>query len=163
MVSFSLNRFGAVLEIRRSSPVLGHLCSSLTYTRKLPFQTSSLHWQPPQHPFPGLTSKQSNPAGIWKCDLSRAPPWSLSFSWKQKEKKKKINLKQVIIWNSFFLIYFYLFIYFWLHWTSHCSDFSCCWAWTLELWHHELSCSAACRIFPDQGSNLCPLHWQAGS
>ena len=25
------------------------------------------------------------------------------------------------------------------------------------------SCSAACGIFPDQGSNLCPLHWQAGS
>ena len=28
---------------------------------------------------------------------------------------------------------------------------------------HGLSCSAACRIFPDQGSNLCPLHWQADS
>ena len=25
------------------------------------------------------------------------------------------------------------------------------------------SCSAACGIFPDQGSNLCPLHWQADS
>ena len=23
------------------------------------------------------------------------------------------------------------------------------------------SCSAACGIFPDQGSNPCPLHWQA--
>ena len=28
---------------------------------------------------------------------------------------------------------------------------------------HGLSCSAACRIFPDQGSNPCPLHWQADS
>ena len=28
---------------------------------------------------------------------------------------------------------------------------------------HGLSCPAACRIFPDQGSNLCPLHWQADS
>ena len=28
---------------------------------------------------------------------------------------------------------------------------------------HGLSCSAALRIFPDQGSNPCPLHWQAGS
>ena len=27
---------------------------------------------------------------------------------------------------------------------------------------HGLSCSAAHGIFPDQGSNLCPLHWQAG-
>ena len=28
---------------------------------------------------------------------------------------------------------------------------------------HGPSCSAACGIFPDQGSNLCPLHWQADS
>ena len=28
---------------------------------------------------------------------------------------------------------------------------------------HGLSCSAACEIFPDQGSNPCPLHWQADS
>ena len=28
---------------------------------------------------------------------------------------------------------------------------------------HGLSSSAACGIFPDQGSNLCPLHWQADS
>ena len=28
---------------------------------------------------------------------------------------------------------------------------------------HGPSCSTACGIFPDQGSNLCPLHWQADS
>ena len=28
---------------------------------------------------------------------------------------------------------------------------------------HGLSFSAACGIFPDQGSNLCPLHWQVDS
>ena len=28
---------------------------------------------------------------------------------------------------------------------------------------HGPSCSAACGIFPDQGSNPCPLHWQANS
>ena len=28
---------------------------------------------------------------------------------------------------------------------------------------HGTSCSAACGIFPDQGSNPCPLHWQADS
>ena len=28
---------------------------------------------------------------------------------------------------------------------------------------HRLSCSAACGIFLDQGSNLCPLHWQVDS
>ena len=26
-----------------------------------------------------------------------------------------------------------------------------------------LSCPVACGIFPDQGSNPCPLHWQADS
>ena len=26
---------------------------------------------------------------------------------------------------------------------------------------HGLSCSTACGIFPDQGLNLCLLHWQA--
>ena len=28
---------------------------------------------------------------------------------------------------------------------------------------HGTSCSAACGIFPDQGSNPCALHWQADS
>lgn len=28
---------------------------------------------------------------------------------------------------------------------------------------HRLSCSAACGVFPDQASNLGPLHWQAVS
>ena len=28
---------------------------------------------------------------------------------------------------------------------------------------HRPSCSAACGIFPDQGSNPCPLNWQADS
>ena len=33
-------------------------------------------------------------------------------------------------------------------------------SWALE---HRLRCSKACEIFPSQGSNPCPLHWQAGS
>ena len=28
---------------------------------------------------------------------------------------------------------------------------------------HGPICSVACGIFPDQGSNPCPLHWQADS
>ena len=28
---------------------------------------------------------------------------------------------------------------------------------------HRPSCSTACGIFPDQGSNPCPVHWQADS
>ena len=33
----------------------------------------------------------------------------------------------------------------------------------LNNWGHRLSCSVACQIFPDQGSNLCLLHRQADS
>ena len=63
---------------------------------------------------------------------------------------------------------------------SHCSGFSCCRVWTLGcigstvaahrpqstgsvVVAYRLSCSATCGIFPDQGSNLCPLHWQVDS
>ena len=28
---------------------------------------------------------------------------------------------------------------------------------------HGASCSAVCKIFKNQGQNLCPLHWQADS
>ena len=62
----------------------------------------------------------------------------------------------------------------------HCGGFSCCGAWALGAWAsvvaarglqsagsvvvaHGLSCSATCGIFPGQGSNPCPLTWQADS
>ena len=72
-------------------------------------------------------------------------------------------------------------------WASHCSGFSCCGAQALGAQAsvvvarglsscgsralgsgsvseaHGLSCSAACGIFPNQGSNPCPLHWQVDS
>ena len=53
-------------------------------------------------------------------------------------------------------------------WASHCCGFSCCSSWALSsrpsvVAAHGLSCPLAYRIFPDQGLNLCPLHWQAGS
>ena len=53
---------------------------------------------------------------------------------------------------------------------SRRTGFSSCGTWAQWLWHagsvvvaHGLSGSAACGIFPDQGSNPCPLHWQADS
>ena len=63
---------------------------------------------------------------------------------------------------------------------SHCGGLSCCGAWALGTWAsvvaahglynagsvvvaHGPSRSTACGILPDQGSNLCPLHWQADS
>ena len=53
-------------------------------------------------------------------------------------------------------------------WASHCGGFSHCRAQALQ---HAgvvvvmcgLSCTVACRLFPDQGLNPCPLHWQADS
>ena len=54
-----------------------------------------------------------------------------------------------------------------------CTGFSL--RWLLLLWStgsrcpgsvvvaHGPSCSTACGILPDQGSNLCPWHWQADS
>ena len=35
-------------------------------------------------------------------------------------------------------------------------------AWTSVVVVHRLS-SKACGIFPDQGPNPCPLHWQVGA
>ena len=60
-----------------------------------------------------------------------------------------------------------------VHSSSQCAGLSP--LWPLPLWStgsscadsaavaHGPSCSAACGILPDQGSNLCPLHWQADS
>ena len=59
------------------------------------------------------------------------------------------------------------------HSSSRCAGLSL--SWPLPLWStgsrragsvvvaHGLSCSAACGILPDQGSNPCPLHWQTDS
>ena len=41
--------------------------------------------------------------------------------------------------------------------------FFCCRSWASVVVVHGLSCPVACGIFSDQGSNLCPLRWQADS
>ena len=91
----------------------------------------------------------------------------------------------------FFFFFLFIFFYFWLCWvfvsvlglspvaasgghsSLRCAGLSL--SRPLLLWStgsrragsvvvaHGLSCSAACGIFPDQGSNPCPLHWQADS
>ena len=47
-------------------------------------------------------------------------------------------------------------------WTAHCSGLSCCSSQALGAGSvavaRGLSCPAACGSFPDQGSNMCPLH-----
>ena len=50
---------------------------------------------------------------------------------------------------------------------SYCGGFSCG-TWAREhmrsvVMAQGFNCSVACGIFPDQGSNLCPLSWQADS
>ena len=90
--------------------------------------------------------------------------------------------------HFFFLIYFY---FFWLCWVfvsvqglplvaasgGHsslwCTGLSLLWPLLLQstgsrrtgsvVVAHGPSFSAACGIFPDQGSNPCPLHWQVDS
>ena len=93
--------------------------------------------------------------------------------------------------HSFIHSFIHLFIYLWLCWvfvsvrglspvaasgghsSSRCTGLSL--SRPLLLWStgsrragsvvvaHGPSYSAACGIFPDQGSNPCPLHWQADS
>ena len=52
-------------------------------------------------------------------------------------------------------------------WASQCRGFSPCGPRALEYrlssWAHGLSWPRSMWIFPDQGSNPCPLHWQADS
>ena len=90
-----------------------------------------------------------------------------------------------------FFFNFYLFIYFWLCWvfvsvqglslvaasgghsSSRCAGLSLSRPLLLRstgsrragsvIVAHGPGCSVACGIFPDQGSNPCPLHWQADS
>ena len=89
------------------------------------------------------------------------------------------------------LLFIYLFIYLWLCWvfvsvrglslvaasgdhsSSRCAGFSLSRPLLLRstgsrragsvVVAHGPGCSAACGILPDQGSNPCPLHWQADS
>ena len=89
----------------------------------------------------------------------------------------------------FFFNFIYLFIYLWLCWvfasvrglslveasggcsSSRCAGLSLSRPLLLRstgsrgagsvIVAHGPSCSAACGILPDQGSNPCPLHWQA--
>ena len=92
---------------------------------------------------------------------------------------------------SFFFLNLFSFIYLWLCWvfisvrglspvvasgghsSSRCAGLSVSWPLLLRstgsrcagsvIVAHGPSCSAARGILPDQGSNPCPLHWQADS
>ena len=102
--------------------------------------------------------------------------------------KSQMKSNVILLW---WLIFFKLFIYFWLCWvfvsvrglspvgasgghsSSRCAGLPPSRPLLLRstgsrragsaVVAHGPSCSAACRILPDQGSNPCPLHWQADS
>ena len=97
----------------------------------------------------------------------------------------------VFFFFNFICLFIYLFIYLWLFWvfvsvwglslvaasggpsSSRCAGLSLSWPLPLRstgsrragsaIVAHGPSRSAACGIFRDQGSNPCPLHWQADS
>ena len=104
----------------------------------------------------------------------------------------EICRKVFIFGNSLFICFCFLFIYlFWLCWvfvsvwglssvaasgghsSSRCAGLSLSRPLLLRstgsrragsvVVAHRPTCSAACGTFPDQGSNPCPLHWQADS
>ena len=106
---------------------------------------------------------------------SLSPPW--------------LNLFLDIYSFFFFLINLFIYLFIWLCWvfvsvrglspvassgghsSSRCTGLSLSWPLLLRstsprrtgsvIVAHGSSCSAACGILPDQGSNPCPLHWQA--
>ena len=103
-----------------------------------------------------------------------------------------VRTRHLMVYILFFLNKFiYLFMYFWLCWvfvpvrglsvagasgghsSSRCAGLSLSRPLLLHstgsrrtglvVVPHGPSCSTACGIFPDQGSNPYPLHWQADS
>ena len=113
----------------------------------------------------------------WQCHFTFPPP---------VHKGSNFSTSPLTLLLFFFLIFIYLFIYLWLCWvfvsvpglslvaasgghsSSRCAGLSLSRPFLLRsrgsrhagsvIVAHGPSCSAACGIFPDQGSNLCPLH-----
>ena len=128
-----------------------------------------------------------------KIILTSGTPWNglgtLRSCWTTL--RKPLNILYIQQYLSHVFFFFKLFIYFWLCWvfvsvrgfsvvaasgghsSSQCMGLSLLWPLLLRstgsrragsvVVAHGPSCSAACGIFPDQGSNPCPLHWQADS
>ena len=126
----------------------------------------------------------------WTRDQTWAPPWKRRVLTTGLPGNSLCSVFCFFFLN--FLGLFYLFIiYFWLCWvfvsvrglslvvasgghsSSWCADLSLSRPLLFRstgsrragsvVVAHGPSRSAACRILPDQGSNPCPLHWQADS
>ena len=100
--------------------------------------------------------------------------------------KLEIGKKYIFFFLNLFIIYLFMSVLVFVsvrglslvaasggHSSSRCAGLSLSWALFLRstgsrcagstIVAHGPSCSAVCGIFPDQGSNPCPLHWQADS
>ena len=128
---------------------------------------------------------QGTKQGVQGSQCSQHPNFLTGF-------RKAFFFFKYIVLLFFLMIYFiYLFIYLWLCWvfvsvrglslvaasgghsSSRCAGLSLLRPLLLQstgsrragsaVVAHGPSSSAACGIFPDQGSNPCPLHWQADS
>ena len=114
-----------------------------------------------------------------------------SENWQNYKGETQWESNKKEIHDSFFLNFIYLFIYLWLCWvfvsvrglspvvasrghsSLRCARLSLSRPLLLRstgsrhagsvIVAHGPSCSAACGISPDHGSNPCPLHWQADS
>ena len=114
-------------------------------------------------------------------------------NWRFLYEKCKMAIKQVRVLTNYIFLNKFIdwLIDFWVCWvfisvrglslvaasgghsSSQCAGLSLSWSLLLQstgsrstgsvVVAHGPSCSAACGIFPDQGSNPCPLHWQADS
>ena len=116
------------------------------------------------------------------CDGQTA--LDIHCSWQGTEGAPSLLPRFLLFLTAFFFLI--LFIYFWLCWvfvsvrglslvavsrghsSSPCAGLSLSRPLPLRSTGsvgvaHGPSCSAACGIFPVQGSNPCPLHWQADS
>ena len=134
---------------------------------------SPLRPLPPQGPSPTAKGRYPTSHKLCPCSLNN-------------------NFIPAPVFNIIIIFFnFYLFIYLWLCWvfvsvrglslvvasgghsSSRCAGLSLSRSLLLRstgsrragsvIVAHGPSCSAACGIFPDKGSNPCPLHWQADS
>ena len=159
-----------------------NFCSMIS-TRKFNTDNNFFNWTGRN-----IYGKEKRNANKWKTSKI----WTVS-SWVERRKRRNLgrHCKLTLSYLFIFLNFIYLFIYFWLCWvfvsvrglslvaasggrsSSRCADLSLLPPLLLRstgsrragsvVVAHGPSCSAACGIFPDQGSNPCPLHWQADS